>query len=163
MIAEHGDELRDKLPAAIELIKGALDHRDQAVRAKATEVACAAYPLLADLTAVQRILWPGMKSGKGKPVWYDALMAALDEKDDAKDEGGGGGGDGKLSKAAAKREKKKAAAAGGDAAAAILAEAKAREAASGGKKKKGPKTWESGGGKQAGFKARGSDNKYQGE
>ena len=29
-------------------------------------------------------------------------MAALDEKDDAKDEGGGGG-DGKLSKAAAKR------------------------------------------------------------
>ena len=79
VIAEHGDELRDKLPAAIELIKGALDHRDQAVRAKATEVACAAYPLLADLTAVQRILWPGMKSGKGKPVWYDALMAALDE------------------------------------------------------------------------------------
>ena len=146
----------------------------------------------------------------------EALMAALDEKDDAKDEGGGGG-DGKLSKAAAKRAKKKAAAAGGDAAAAtetpaaeataeagdependggnaksaeeikkmmaakaaaakkkkeggssgaaaaILAEAKAREAASGGKKKKGPKTWESGGGKQAGFKARGSDNKYQGE
>ena len=39
MIAEHGDELRDKLPAAIELIKGALDYRDQAVRAKATEVA----------------------------------------------------------------------------------------------------------------------------
>ena len=24
---------------------------------------------------MQRILWPGMKSGKGKPVWYDALMA----------------------------------------------------------------------------------------
>ena len=33
-IAEHGDEPRDVLPAAIELIKGALDHRDRAVRAK---------------------------------------------------------------------------------------------------------------------------------
>ena len=48
------------------------------------------------------------------------------------------------------------------AAAAAAAEAKARAAAEGAKKKKGPKTWE-GGGKQVGQKARGSDNKYQGE
>ena len=63
-------------------------------------------------------------------------------------------------KAAAKKKKDGSSS---SAAAAILAEAKAREAAAGGKKKqKGPKTWESGG-KQVGQKARGSDNKYQGE
>ena len=64
-------------------------------------------------------------------------------------------------KAAAKK-KKDAGASSSGAAAALLAEAKARAAMDGGKKKKGPKTWE-GGGKQVGQKARGSDNKYQGE
>lgn len=48
------------------------------------------------------------------------------------------------------------------AAAAAEAEAKARQLLDGGKKKKGPRTWEAGG-KHVGQKARGSDNKYQGE
>ena len=68
----------------------------------------------------------------------------------------------KLMAAKAAAAKKKKEAGGSSAAAALLAEAKAREAANGGKKKKGPKTWEAGG-KQVGQKARGSDNKYQGE
>jgi hypothetical protein len=41
-------------------------------------------------------------------------------------------------------------------------QAKLRAAADGGKKKKAAKHWEAGG-KQRGEKARGSDNKYQGE
>ena len=63
-------------------------------------------------------------------------------------------------KAAAAKKKKEASSS--SSAAAVLAEAKAREAADGKKKKKSSKTWESQGNSR-GVKARGSDNKYQGE
>ena len=67
----------------------------------------------------------------------------------------------KMMAAKAAAKKKEASKGGSSAAAAVMAETKAREAA-GGKKKKAAKTWETQG-KQVGQKARGSDNKYQGE
>ena len=64
-------------------------------------------------------------------------------------------------KAAAAKAGKKKNNSAAEATAAALKAAKAREANA--PKTKGPKTWDSHGGKQVGQKARGSDNKYQGE